>query len=75
MIQRRERLGLTLEPRETVGVVRKRFGQHFDRDLAIEARILRAIDLTHPAGADGGQNLVRSDPRTDLEWQEEAAGL
>ena len=40
-------------------------GQHFDRDIASELRIARAIDLTHPAGAEMRDDLVVRDPLTD----------
>src|SRR6185295_5299456 len=33
-------------------------GQDLDGDVTIESRVLRAIDLTHPARADGGDDLV-----------------
>src|SRR5579864_8474350 len=32
--------------------------ENFDRDSAIEARVCGAIDLTHPARAERGLNLV-----------------
>jgi hypothetical protein len=41
--------------------------QNFQRDIAIEARIARAIDLAHAAGADGGQDLVRPEASTGTE--------
>ena len=33
-------------------------GQDFDRHVAIEARVFRAIDLAHASGPDGAHNLV-----------------
>jgi hypothetical protein len=33
-------------------------GKHFDRDLAIESRIARAIHLAHAAGANGRDDFV-----------------
>ena len=53
VIQRREHLRLALEPREPVRIGRERLGQHLDRDVAVQPRVARAIDLAHPAGADG----------------------
>src|SRR5580765_3433528 len=33
-------------------------GQDLDSDVAIEPRVLRAVNLTHPSSADGGDDLV-----------------
>ena len=61
MIQRREGLGFAREPCEPVGVARERVGQDFDRDVAIELRIARAIHLAHAAGTNGGEDFVRAE--------------
>ena len=45
VVECREQLRLTLESRQTVGVARKRFRQDLERDLALQPRIARAIDL------------------------------
>lgn len=58
MRERRDGAGLPLEPRERVDVLRQVFGEHLDGDLAAEAQIPRAIDLTHSAGAQRRENLV-----------------
>ena len=55
MIQRGERLRFALEARQAVGVGRERLGQDLDRDVAIELRVARAIDLAHAACADSGE--------------------
>ena len=34
------------------------------RDVAIELRIARAIDLAHPAGAEGGDDFIRAETST-----------
>ncbi len=52
MIQRGEGLRFALEAREPVGVARERLGQDLDRDVAIELRVARPIDLAHAAFAD-----------------------
>jgi hypothetical protein len=39
----------------------ERLGQNLDRDSAIQLRVLRAIDFTHAAGAERGQDLVRAE--------------
>ena len=61
MIERRERLRFARETREAIGVERERLGQHLDRDVAIELRVRRAIDLAHAARADGGDDFVGSE--------------
>jgi hypothetical protein len=43
-------LGLTAEARNAFGIVRKRFGKDFQRDVAPEFCVARAIDLAHAAG-------------------------
>ena len=58
MVQRCEKLRLAFEPCQTFAVSRKLFGKHFDRDLAIQLGVTRAIDLTHPAYTDRGADLV-----------------
>ena len=52
MIQRRKRTSLLLEAGESVGILREGVGQYFDRDGTLEFRVVRAIDLTHAAGAE-----------------------
>ena len=39
----------------------KRGGEDLDRDVAPEARVATAIDLAHAAGADGRDDLVRTE--------------
>ena len=46
MVQRREELGLTLEPRQALFVSRELFGKNFDRYVAVELPIACPIDLT-----------------------------
>ncbi len=49
MIERGERLRLTLESGQPVGVVRHGCGQHLDGHRAFEAEIVGAVDLAHAA--------------------------
>src|SRR6185503_17121758 len=65
VVQRRDRARLALE------ALVERTVNGLDGDDAIEPRVARLPHFAHAAGADRGQDLVRSDPRTDLEWQEE----
>ena len=39
-------------------------GQHLDRHRPVEARVLRAVDLAHAAGAQRAEDLVRTKTRT-----------
>lgn len=52
MIERRENLGLALESRQSLRIRRQGLGQHLDRHLAPEVRVLSAIHLSHTAFAD-----------------------
>ena len=69
VIQRRERLGFTLEAREPISVVRERLGQDFDRDVAIQLRVAGPEDLPHAACADAGDNFVDTETGTGGEGQ------
>ncbi len=60
MIQRGQHLRFAFEAGHVLLVVGERRGQHFDRDVAIQLRIARAVDLAHPARAEGRDDLVRS---------------
>ena len=41
-------------------------GQHLDGDVAIEPRVVRAIDLAHAAGADGRDDFIRPETGSNL---------
>jgi hypothetical protein len=58
MVERREHLRFTLETGEAIVIVGKRLRQDLDRHVAIQLGIVRAIDLTHAAGAQGGEHLI-----------------
>jgi hypothetical protein len=45
MVQRRQQLRLALEPRQAIGIGRKRLGEDLEGDLAIEPAVPRAIHL------------------------------
>ena len=61
MIERREDLRFALEAREAVGIEGEELGQNLERDVAIELRVARAIDLAHSARADGREDFVRAE--------------
>ena len=69
MIQRREDLRFALEAREAIGIVRERVRQDLDRDVAIQLRVARAIDLAHAACADRGDDFVDAEARAGGEGQ------
>ena len=58
MVQRRERLRFALEPREAIGIAGERVRQDLDRDVAIQLRVARAVDLAHAAFADRRDDFV-----------------
>ena len=61
MIEGGQHLGLALEARKPVGIRGERLGKNLDRDVAAELRVLRPIDLSHPARAERREDLVRSE--------------
>ena len=64
MIERRYRPSLLLEATQAVGFAADRLVKDLESDLAPEARIPRAIHLSHSPGADGGDDLEGSELRT-----------
>ena len=67
MIQRRECPGFALEPRHALGVGREQLGKNLDRDVAIELRVARPIDITHSARANGGEDFIWAEPGADAQ--------
>ena len=59
MRELRDRACLALEPRTRVGRQQRARGQHLDRHVTPQARVVGAIHLAHPAGAERGDNVVR----------------
>ena len=60
MIQRGEHPRLPLEAREPLGVARECVRQEFDRDIALELRVARAVHLTHAARTEQGLHLIHT---------------
>ena len=48
VVQRSDGLGFALEAGNPVGIPGERSGQHLDRDISIQLRIRRAVDLPLP---------------------------
>jgi hypothetical protein len=65
MIQRRGGAGLGLEAGQEVGVRGDRGRQDLDREHAIEPGIAHAVDLTHPARPERGEDFIGAELRPD----------
>jgi len=70
VVERRDRVRLALEPGERFAVDREGLGQHFHRDLPVQLRVARAVDLAHAARAERGQDLVCAEACAGRESQE-----
>ena len=70
IVQLGENLRFTLEPGQAVWVGCEGIREHFQRDLAVQPRIGRAIDLAHAALADEGGHVIVVEPETDVEGHE-----
>jgi hypothetical protein len=60
MIQSGDGARFAIEPFETLGVLRDVRWQHFERDVAPESRIPRAIYVAHSTRTERGHNFVRT---------------
>jgi hypothetical protein len=69
VVQCGDRLRLAFEARAPLGVGAELLGQDLDGDVAVEARVAGSVNLSHPAGTDGGQDLIRAEPRAGAEAQ------
>ncbi len=61
MIQRGEEVRFALKPGDPLGIVDEAVRDHLEGHLASELRVARAIHFAHPAGPEGGENLVRAE--------------
>jgi hypothetical protein len=61
MVERSERLCLTREPRQSIGVARKGVREDLQRNVAIELRVAGAVDLPHATFADQRGDLVEAE--------------
>ena len=68
VIQGRHCSSLALESLAEPSVVGEMGGQHFDSHGAVEARVLRLVDLAHAAGANGREDLVVAESRSSAEF-------
>ena len=61
VIQRCEHLRFATESGEAIGIVGNGGKQDLDRNVAIQLRVAGAIDLTHPARTERGEDLERTE--------------
>ena len=64
MIERRKHTRFALEARQAVGVGAEAVRQDFDGDVTAEARVVRPIDLAHPARPDPLLQLIDTESPT-----------
>jgi hypothetical protein len=69
MIECSKDFRLALEPGDALGIGSHGRRQHFDGYRPFQVRVSGLVDLTHPAGANGGQDLVRPEARSTIEGQ------
>ena len=62
MVERGEQLRLAPEARHALRIVDEARWQCFQRDITIQPRVARAIDLAHPSDAEQRTNLVGPQP-------------
>ncbi len=60
MIQRRKQPRFPLEARFLLFIFEELFGQDLDRNFSPESRVLRPVDLSHAARAEGRKHLIGS---------------
>ena len=75
MIQRGEQLRFATEPRDTIGVLRKRVREDLERDVASQCGIAGPIHFAHSPGADRCQDFVRAEAHARCDAHERADGL
>jgi hypothetical protein len=64
MMQRGQKLRFAAESGEPRRVRGERARQHLDRDVAVELRVPRAVDLAHSTLAEGSEDLVGAEAGT-----------
>ena len=67
VVERPRRARFLLEAAQAIRVLGEGGGEDLDGDVAAEPRVFGAVDLTHPARADGGEDLVGPYPHADGE--------
>ena len=67
MVEGGEQPRLPFESEQAIPVLGKGIRKDLDRHLAMELRVARPIDLTHPTPSDRGDDLVDADARAGRE--------
>ena len=67
MVQRREQLRFAMKARQALRVAGDFRQQHFDRDVAVELRVARAVHLAHAACPEQRLNLIPAEPRSNAQ--------
>ena len=75
MRELRDRLGLPLETLPKIPAPGESVRQHLDRDDPLEPRVPRPIDLSHPARAEGREDLVGAETGADGECHDALTGF
>jgi hypothetical protein len=68
MIEGRSGARLPLEALQTLLLDRDCLGQYFDRDLAAEACVPRAVDLAHAACPESDGDFIRAEACPRQQW-------
>ena len=61
VIERRQNLRFPAEAGKPIRIVRERLGQEFQGDLAVECRVVCAVDNPHTAGTKLRFDLIMAD--------------
>ena len=61
MVERGDGAGLLLEAGAAAGIARDIGGENLDGHIAAQTRIAGPVNLSHGAGAQTGDNLVRAE--------------
>ena len=68
VVQQAGGLGFLFEAPQAIGVARKALGKDLERHVAAQPRVPRAIDVTHPPGAEPREDFVGPEPSLRREW-------
>ena len=69
VVARRKHFGVTLKPREPLGIGGHRRGKHLDRNRPLQIAVGRAVDLAHATGANLRSDYIDADARARSESQ------
>ena len=75
MVERGEQLRFAFEASKPIGIEDEGLGQDFQRDAAVQRGVAGAIDLSHPACANGREDFVRAEADAGSERHSGRRGL